>query len=458
MFVPVKKAAEKPNKYKTSSSLNFVSMRCFPLLLLAALPIACGPVKTITAPIITERLFNATASQLPQPNGATVYVYEVETNADRYQFQVQVLHNGEEGRTFNFAMSNENGLHGQVSIASQALDTAHAQLNYFSSASYELEEAASVWWSKTIYREITGKGSSYIAMKKPDVLDYGMLNADGTAQIRRTDSLPAIANGKNFLCEYNGDAVAVDAIFAEGSWKGQPVKYAVLRDSAFPLILYMDIGFRIRLRQIWQLDEMPDPLALKTGSVLKYVYMHVDSVAPETYDYVDDTLLIRLNRFDAAGTAGVWALYRKTPEQAIAKGTCLSLFSQGTADFAFWPDPQNYCSSKPAAFNGHCQGWWFCNPLLESLRMPGNLTGFHFNGFSRYETWQIKADESGMFPRRIEISVNGADIPCFAHRIVPAGNMSEAVMEFLPCNANPLLLRWDAGGYQSLWLHSVSNP
>lgn len=63
-----------------------------------------------------------------------------------------------------------------------------------------------------------------------------------------------------------------------------------------------------------------------------------------------------------------------------------------------------------------------------------------------------------MFPRRIEISVNGADIPCFAHRIVPAGNMSEAVMEFLPCKSNPLLLRWDAGGYQSLWLHSVSNP
>lgn len=433
-------------------------MRCFPLLLSAALPIACGPVKTLTAPTITERLFNTTAGQLPEPNGATVYVYEVETNADRYQFQVQVLHNGEEGRTFNFAMSTENGLHGQVSIAAQALDTAHAQLNYFSSASYELEEAASVWWSKTIYREIMGKGSSFIAMKKPDVLDYGMLNADGTAQIRRIDSLPAITNGKNFLCEYNGDAVAIEAIFAGGSWKGQPVQYAVLRDSAFPLILYMDIGFRIRLKQIWQLDEMHDPLALKTGSVLKYVYMHLDSVAHETYDYVDDTLLIRLNRFDAAGTAGVWALYRNTPEQAMAKGTCLSLFSQGTADFAFWSDPQNYCSAKPAAFNGHCQGWWFSNPLLESLFMPGNLAGFHFNGFSRYETWQIKADESGMFPRRIEISVNGADIPCFAHRIVPAGNMSEAMMEFLPCKSNPLLLRWDAGGYQSLWLHSVSNP
>ncbi|MFY7849137.1 MAG: hypothetical protein ACOVSS_08745 [Bacteroidia bacterium] len=433
-------------------------MRCFPLLLSAALPIACGPVKTLTAPIITERLFNSTSGQLPAPNGTTVYVYEVETNADRYQFQVQVLHNGEEGRTFNFAMSTENGLHGQVSIAAQALDTAHAQLNYFSSASYELEEAASVWWSKTIYNEIMAKGASYIAMKKPDVLDYGMLNADGTAQIRRIDSLPAITNGKNFLCEYNGDAVAIEAIFAEGSWKGQPVQYAVLRDSAFPLILYMDIGFRIRLRQIWQLDEMHDPLALKTGSVLKYVYMHLDSVAHETYDYVDDTLLIRLNRFDAAGTAGVWALYRNTPEQAMAKGTCLSLFSQGTADFAFWSDPQNYCSAKPAAFNGHCQGWWFSNPLLESLFMPGNLAGFHFNGFSRYETWQIKADESGMFPRRIEISVNGADIPCFAHRIVPAGNMSEAFMEFLPCKANPILLRWDAGGYQGLWLHAVSNP
>ncbi|GEM_PF-2341419 len=433
-------------------------MRCFPLLLSAALPIACGPVKTLTAPIITERLFNSTSGQLPAPNGTTVYVYEVETNADRYQFQVQVLHNGEEGRTFNFAMSTENGLHGQVSIAAQALDTAHAQLNYFSSASYELEEAASVWWSKTIYNEIMAKGASYIAMKKPDVLDYGMLNADGTAQIRRIDSLPAITNGKNFLCEYNGDAVAIEAIFAEGSWKGQPVQYAVLRDSAFPLILYMDIGFRIRLRQIWQLDEMHDPLALKTGSVLKYVYMHLDSVAHETYDYVDDTLLIRLNRFDAAGTAGVWALYRNTPEQAMAKGTCLSLFSQGTADFAFWSDPQNYCSAKPAAFNGNCQGWWFSNPLLESLFMPGNLAGFHFNGFSRYETWQIKADESGMFPRRIEISVNGADIPCFAHRIVPAGNMSEAFMEFLPCKANPILLRWDAGGYQGLWLHAVSNP
>jgi len=41
---------------------------------------------------------------------------------------------------------------------------------------------------------------------------------------------------------------------------------------------------------------------------------------------------------------------------------------------------------------------------------------------------------------------------------VPAGNMSEAFMEFLPCKANPILLRWDAGGYQGLWLHAVSNP
>ena len=440
------------------TSFNFVFMRYFPLLFLAALPVACGPVKTITAPTIPERPFNATASQLPEPDGATVYVYEVETNADRYQFQVQVLHSGEEGRTFNFAMSTENGVHGQVSIAAQALDTAHAQLNYFSSASYELEEAASVWWSKTIYNEIMAKGSSYIAMKKPDVLDYGMLNADGTAQIRRTDSLPSIASGSNFLCEYNGNVASLDAVFAEGTWKGRPVRYAVLRDSAFPLILFMDIGFRIRLKQVWQLHEMPDPLALKAGSVLKYVYMHLDSVAPESYNYVDDTLIIRLNRFDAAGTAGVWALYRKTPEQASSKGTWLSLFNQGTADFALWPDPQNHCRSKPAAFNGHCQGWWFSNSVLESLRMPGNMTGFHFNGFSRYETWEIKADESGMFPRRREIAVNGADIPCFAHRIVPAGNMSEAIMEFLPCKSNPLLLRWDAGGYQSLWLHSVSNP
>ena len=433
-------------------------MRYFPLIWFAALPLACGPAKTITTTTIPERPFRATGSRLPEPNGATVYVYEVETNADRYQFQVQVLHSGAEGRTFNFAMSTENGLQGQVSMAAQALDTAHAQLNYFYSASYELEDAASVWWSKTIYREIATKGSSFIAMKKPDYLEYGMLNADGTAQIRRTDSLPTIANGSSFLCEYNGNTASFDAVFAEGSWKGQPVKYAVLRDSAFPLILCMDIGFRIRLRQIWQLEEMPDPLALKTGSVLKYVYMHVDSIAPEKYDYVDDTLLIRLNRFDAAGTAGVWALYRKTPEEALSKGTWLSLFSQGTADFALWPDPQNHCRSKPAAFNGHCQGWWLSNAVLESLRMPGNMTGFHFNGFSRYETWEIKADESGMFPRRREIAVNGADIPCFAHRIVPAGNMSEAMMEFLPCKSNPLLLRWDAGGYQSLWLHSVSNP
>ena len=433
-------------------------MRCFPLLFLAALPVACGPVKTITAPTIPERPFNATASQLPEPDGATVYVYEVETNADRYQFQVQVLHSGEEGRTFNLAMSTENGVHGQVSIAAQALDTAHAQLNYFSSASYELEEAASVWWSKTIYNEILTKGASYIAMKRPDVLDYGMLNADGTAQIRRTDSLPSITTGSNFLCEYNGNIASLDAVFAEGTWKGRPVQYAVLRDSAFPLILFMDIGFRISLKQVWQLHEMPDPLALKAGSVLKYIYMHLDSVAPESYNYVDDTLIIRLNRFDAAGAAGVWALYRNTPEQAIAKGTCLSLFSQGTADFSFWPDPLNYCSSRPAAFNGHCQGWWFSNPVLASLRMPGNMTGFHFNGFTTYETWEIKADESGLFPRRKEITVNGADIPCFAQRIVPAGNMSEAFMEFLPCKANPILLRWDAGGYQGLWLHAVSNP
>lgn len=432
-------------------------MRYLPIVWISLAVAACRPMKPVQLPPVPLPAVSFDALTLPEPDGTTVYVYEVETNADRYQFQVQVVHSGTEGKNFNFAMSNETQLHGNVQISPDALDTAHAQLNYFSSEFYELEDATSVWFSKRVFEELTNKGSTHIALKKPD-LGYGSLTADGSAAIQLLDSLPGIAKGSAYHCEYNGAAAGLEAVFAVGSWKGRTVRYAVLNDPENPLILFMDIGFRIRLKQVWQLHEMPDPLALKSGSVLKYVYMHLDSVGPETFDYVDDTLLIRLNRFDAEGSAGVWALYRKTPELPQAKGTCLGLFNQELSAFSFWADPTAYCSQRPATFSGHCQGWWFNNHSLEPLRKAGNQTGFHFNGFERFETWQLKADESGMFARRREITVNGSDQPCFAHRITPAGNMSEAFMEFLPGKTNPILLRWDAGGYQGLWLHSVTNP
>ncbi len=437
--------------------LRMFSMRCFILPLIAACLSACGPAKNIAVPLPPEKSDLAAINQLPGPDGSTVYIYEVETDSDRYLFQVQVRHDNEEGRAFNFVIGNENQVQGNVLIDGGALDTAMAQLNYFNSGTYELSDATSVWFSRLAFSRLLRAGNLTLDLKKPGQ-GFGSLSADGKTSLRRCDSLPAVTKGKNYFCEYNGTIANLDVVCAEGNWKGRPVRYAIMNDTAFPLILFMDIGFRIRLKQILQLHEMPDPLELRTGSVLKYVYMHIDSVAPETYDYIDDTLIIRLNRFDANGSAGVWALYRTTPEQAIAKGTCLNLFSQGTSDFSFWPDPVNHCSPKPPAFNGHCQGWWLSNPAMKPLRMEGNRTGFYFNGFSRFETWEIKADESGMFPRREEVAVNGADISCFAHRITPAGNISEDYMEFLPSKSNPMLIRWNAGGYQNLRLHSVSNP
>jgi hypothetical protein len=431
-------------------------MRFLPILALALLPAACKLPKTVPTPPAPIAAPTIKEASLPAPDGTTVYIYEVETGADRYEFNVQVTHSDEDGMSFNFAMSNETRHHGNVWIVPEVLDTAHGQLNYFNSENYELTDACTVWFSKAMIHELLTQGQSSVYFKKPDAgyPGYGSLASDGAAALRRVDTLAGMA--AKYHCEYNGATVSLDAVFAEGLWKGRKVRYAVLKDAEYPLILFMDIGFRIRLKQVMHLHSMPDPLALQTGSILKYVYMHIDSVGPESYDYVDDTLIIRLNRFDSNGAAGAWALYRNSPDQATQKGSCLGLFGQ-TGEFVFWPNPQRYCTGKPAAFNGHCQGWWFNHQTLEPLRQTGNRTGFYFNDFTRFETWEIKPDESGMFPRRTEIRVNGAEIPCFGHRIGLAGDMSGNFMDFLPGTANPILLRWSVR-HQVLWLHSVQNP
>jgi hypothetical protein len=437
------------------SLVYFCRMRLTALCILLSGLSACGilvkknppvPLPVVKPPQAVQGL-----TRLPEFNASTLLIYEVKSGGQSYQFIVQVTDRGEWGTRFNFMLTTEDRPTGSYTMDATALEASRMQSNYFRQEDYMFEDVTSIWFSKLSYSELIQGGKTNIELVKPGV-EEGDYIRDGIAALVLTKA------DTSYRCEYNHTVSDLKVHKAGGLYKGKPVTYILNADADNPFIVYMNIGFEVSLKEVYHLEAMPDPFRLNKGSFLKYVYTHIDSVAPEMYDFVDDTLLLKVSEFNPDGVFGVFALYSHAVSSPKQQGVFRVNFKGSDAGkISFRTDPWGYCSGRPNDFNGACEGWFMNQKTLGDLIGSGNRATFSLNSFHDFHAYKLVENDNRNFAWRREVSVNGESVDFYAYRI-SRGNLSTEYIEFLPCAQNPIVTTWDDSGAKRLYLHSVLNP
>lgn len=175
------------------------------------------------------------------PQEGMILVYEVDFYGNNYDFLVLIQKSSKDKVVFEYLMTNPNQTSGSVTMLADALESATAQFNFFRGGPVTLEEMTSVWVSRKVFDELTGKaGRSTIS---PD---------GGQTQVE------LIANKVgydyslyNHISERQFNDIAY--YYAESADGG--AKYWIGTSRAVPIILKMDLGWTISLREMARAEE-----------------------------------------------------------------------------------------------------------------------------------------------------------------------------------------------------------
>ncbi len=163
-----------------------------------------------------------------------ILVYEVDYYGITYDFIVNVK-SLTDGIEFDYEMTNADSTKGTVKMSKEAFEDAVAQSNYFSGGLMDLTDKTTVWVSKKVFNDLvnTGKatispdgGGSYVEIANPAAgHNYEMYNA---------------ISDRTF-----DDISYVYAESPDGS-----VRYWIHMSKYNPLILKMDLGWTITLKEL----------------------------------------------------------------------------------------------------------------------------------------------------------------------------------------------------------------
>ncbi len=154
-------------------------------------------------------------------------IYDVSAGGADYTFTLKIK-SLKPGFNFAWQMTNEDGNYGSIQVSPTAMATSKKMFNYFSRGTKKLTDATSVMISKAAYKEI-------IKNKKVTLWDgekkFLFENPDET----------------DFYFTINGEEKIVDAFYLSDA-NGNDI--VILKDTANPLILKMNIGWTIKLNTI----------------------------------------------------------------------------------------------------------------------------------------------------------------------------------------------------------------
>lgn len=163
-----------------------------------------------------------------------VLVYGVDFNGTAYDFIVHVK-SVDNGLVFDYEMTNANNTKGSVHISAKAMDDALSQNNYFTGGEMKLDDMTTVWVSRKVLMDIiedgvtgisTDAGATQTKIQQKSVgHDYQAMNG---------------VSGKMM-----NDLSYVYLESPDGS-----AKYWIHLNKGNPLILKMDLGWTIWLKEI----------------------------------------------------------------------------------------------------------------------------------------------------------------------------------------------------------------
>lgn len=162
---------------------------------------------------------------------ATKLIYDVNANGNKYQFIVTVKNLGN-GVTFDWTMTTPDNLSGTVEMTPGALDSAHALYNFFTGGMTKLTSQTSVWLSKSVWNDIHDE-DEMTDLKLDDETD---------------DSFIRFAMPDGYAVNFKGAVSTVPCSELRSLFTDNVI--TVWENEKFPIILKMNLGWTIELREI----------------------------------------------------------------------------------------------------------------------------------------------------------------------------------------------------------------
>ncbi len=164
----------------------------------------------------------------------TTYVYEVDYYGIKYDFIVTVK-SLSDGITFDYEMTNAAKTKGTIIMTKEALENAVNQYNHFQGGEKKLTDATTVWVSKKVFNDLVEKGEAVIS---PDG-GKTMVTIGGATPLHDFTMHNAKSDEK---------MDDISHIYAES--EDGKIKYRIHMSEYHPLILKMDLGWTITLKEL----------------------------------------------------------------------------------------------------------------------------------------------------------------------------------------------------------------
>ncbi|MBN1339076.1 MAG: hypothetical protein JXA03_07125 [Bacteroidales bacterium] len=202
--------------------------------------------KICTMIIVLSALLSANLNaQEPESlfSEGTTFIYEVDFNGRQYLFISTILNISEEELKIKWLISN-NGSQGTLTMGAEALMDATALHNYFvNGENYTLSDKTSGWVSGKVAGLVRNEGKVTLDLGNQEIVDF-ILDYQGLE--------PAFENAAFFYpvgvdLKY-GDVGSLGAYTIKNDEKGYEIK--IHHSEQYPLILYMNLGWTIRLLAI----------------------------------------------------------------------------------------------------------------------------------------------------------------------------------------------------------------
>jgi len=161
-------------------------------------------------------------------------VYGVDFHGTTYDFLVHIK-SLEDGIEFDYEMTNADNTTGTVKISKEAFETATSQNNYFSGGEMNLEDMTTVWLSKGVFMDLVESGSAVIS-------------PDGGTTMESIEVTEVGHSYKIYNAISNDTIDDISYVYAESG--DFSIKYLVHLSKYNPLILGMDLGWKIWLKEI----------------------------------------------------------------------------------------------------------------------------------------------------------------------------------------------------------------
>lgn len=164
----------------------------------------------------------------------SVLTYEVNLYGDVYDFIVKIKKYDEQGIEFDYEMTNDRNTSGNVKFTKDAFENAHMLYNYFAGGPVSLTDATTVWVSKKVFAELLS-GTSTISSNEGETYD----EVRPVGVFHDFEAFNKLSN-----------STINDITYLYATSEDESAKYWIHFSKSNPLILGMDLGWTIWLKEI----------------------------------------------------------------------------------------------------------------------------------------------------------------------------------------------------------------